>query len=96
VNADKKTVLLLYPKTGINPLRPQPPLSLLALGPAIRGAGLTPVIIDQRVEPDYAARVRALLPRSLFVAITSMTGEQLRYALDLISLVKEVDRKRDV
>ncbi|WP_306532913.1 B12-binding domain-containing radical SAM protein [Geobacter sp.] len=90
MNSDKKTVLLLYPKTGINPLRPQPPLSLLALGPAIRGAGLAPVIIDQRVEPDYAGKVRALLPQSLFVGITSMTGEQLRYAIDLIALVKEL------
>lgn len=90
MNADKMTVLLLYPKTGINPRLPQPPLSLLALGPSLLAAGLKPVIIDQRVESDYANKVRALLPRSLFVGITSMTGEQLRYALDLIALVKEV------
>lgn len=90
VNSSKNIVLLLYPKTGINPLRPQPPLSLLALAPSLQAMGLTPVIVDQRVEPDCAGRIRALLPQSLFVGITSMTGEQLHYAIELIALVKEI------
>lgn len=78
----------MFPKTGINPLLPQPPLSLLAISPYIEEKGLTPVIIDQRVDTDYIARITELLPQTLFVGITSMTGEQLKYAIDLIALVK--------
>jgi len=46
------------------------------------------VIIDQRVEQDWAARLAALLPAALFVGITSMTGEQLGHAVEAIELVK--------
>lgn len=84
----KNIVLLLFPKTGINPLQPQPPLALLSLAPYLEALGLKPIIVDQRVEPDYADTIRNLLPQALFVGITSMTGEQIRYAVELIALVK--------
>lgn len=83
-------VLLLFPKVGVNPTYPQPPLSLLSIAPYIEEAGLTPVIVDQRVEKNYAQRIRELLPQVLFVGITSMTGEQLRYAVELIDFVKSI------
>ena len=84
----KNSVLLLFPKVGVNPTYPQPPLSLLSIAPYIEDAGLTPVIVDQRVEKHYTQRIRDLLPQALFVGITSMTGEQLRYAVELIEFVK--------
>ncbi len=86
--AIKDLVLLLFPRTGMDPLRPQPPLSLLALAPIIEAKGLVPLVVDQRVEPDCAARIRRLLPRALFVGVTSMTGEQLGHALELIGFIK--------
>jgi anaerobic magnesium-protoporphyrin IX monomethyl ester cyclase len=88
MNKDK--ILLLFPKVGVNPKYPQPPLSLLMLAPYIEDAGLTPVIVDQRVDNDYARHIRELLPEILFVGITSMTGEQLRYAVELVHLVKSL------
>lgn len=84
----KNIVLLLFPKVGVNPRYPQPPLSLLMLAPYIEEVGLSSVIVDQRVEKDYVRRIQELLPEVLFVGITSMTGEQLRYAVELIHLVK--------
>ncbi len=93
---EKNLVLLLFPRTGMDPLRPQPPLSLLVLAPYIEEKGLVPVIIDQRVEHDYKRKILEQLPCALFVAITSMTGEQLRYAVDLVDLVKEASPETPV
>lgn len=86
----KQVVLLLFPKVGVNPLRPQAPVSLLAIAPYLEEEGLNPVIIDQRIEKNYVDKIKELLPHALFVGITSMTGEQLTYAVELIRLVKSI------
>lgn len=81
---------MLFPKTGTDPLKPQPPLSLLAISPYIEEKGMSPVIVDQRIDQDYPKRIRELLPRALFAGITSMTGGQLKHALELIRMVKRL------
>ncbi len=86
----KNIVLLLFPKVGVNPTYPQPPFTLLTIAPYIEEAGLIPVIIDQRVDKNYVRHIKELLPQALFAGITSMTGEQLRYAVELIDLVKHI------
>lgn len=85
---DLKNVLLLYPRTGIDPVYPQPPLSLLSIAPYIEERGLTPVIIDQRTDRHWAEKVNKYLPTALFVGITSMTGEQLAHALEMGHMVR--------
>ena len=87
----KKRILLLYPKLGIKTLKPQSPLALLSICPNLEKAGYEPVIIDARVEPDYEKKIEALLPGTLFVGITSMTGLQIQYALQLAEVVRRLD-----
>lgn len=86
----KKRIVLLFPKTGIQSLKPQSPLSLLTLCPYLEDAGYEPLIIDTRVEPDYEDRMRALVPDALLVGITSMTGLQIHFALELADLVRRI------
>ncbi len=86
----KNTVLLLYPKTGVQNLKPQSPLSLLALAPALEEAGYRPVIVDTRVEPDYSKRIREHLDDTVFVGVTSMTGRQIAYGLELSREVRQL------
>ncbi len=85
-----KRIVLLFPKTGLEALKPQSPLSLLTLCPYLEQAGYEPVIIDTRVQSDYEQRMRDLIPDALFVGITSMTGHQIRYALELADLVRAI------
>ena len=88
---EKKKVLLLFPKTEFDPLKPRMPSSLVYLGTELKNAGYEPIIIDTRVETDYAEKIRNNLDGSLMVGITTMTGMQIVYALELAKLVRRLD-----
>ena len=89
----KKRVILVYPNivTGWQ-ARPRMamPMSLLCIAnPAIE-AGFDVKIIDQRVEPRWKAiLMQELKDKPLCVGVSSMTGPQLKYALEISRIVKE-------
>ncbi|HUH65744.1 MAG TPA: radical SAM protein [Syntrophales bacterium] len=89
--AEKKKILLVYPQLGPQALMPQAPLSLLSICPNLEEAGYVPVIVDTRVEADYQERIRTELRHCLFVGITSMTGLQIQYALEMAEFVRSID-----
>ena len=93
---EKKRILLIYPKLGPQALMPQAPLSLLSICPGLEKAGYQPVIVDTRVEPDYQEKIARYLPESLFVGITSMTGLQIEYALEIAELVRKLDPEKRI
>lgn len=86
----RKQIVLLFPKLGFQALKPQSPLSLLTLCPYLEEAGYEPVIVDTRVEPNYEDKIKELAPGALFVGITSMTGHQIHFAIELADLVRTV------
>jgi radical SAM superfamily enzyme YgiQ (UPF0313 family) len=86
--AKKNKILLLFPKVGVNPISPQPPVSLLVIAPYLEAAGYEPIIIDQRIDNNYKKTIRQFIEETIFVGVTSMTGEQLRYAIELVQFVK--------
>ena len=65
------------------------PYNLLALAGPLEEAGLKPVIIDEALDPDYADRVVSILPETLFVGISTMTGFQIAGGLAMADLVAE-------
>ena len=88
-----KNVVLVYPRF-LKGWQAQPrraiPLGLLAVATPVSRAGYNVKIIDQRVEPDW----RALLARELrrdpiCVGVSSMTGPQLQFALEISRLAKQ-------
>jgi anaerobic magnesium-protoporphyrin IX monomethyl ester cyclase len=88
-----KRVVLVYPNivTGWQ-ARPRTalPLSLLCLATPVINSGYEVIIIDQRVEPAWESILRQELRKSpVCVGISSMTGPQLRHALDISKIVKE-------
>lgn len=93
-NNHAKRILLIYPQLGPQALMPQAPLSLLSICPNLEKAGYDPMIIDTRVEPDYEDKIKRILPDSLFVGITSMTGLQIHYALQVASFIRNLDPKK--
>ena len=89
----KKRVVLVYPDI-IKGWQARPrvgiPISLLSLATPSIDAGYDVKLIDQRVEPHWKVILEDELKKDpLCVGISSMTGPQLRYALEVSKLVKE-------
>ncbi|MBI4557224.1 MAG: B12-binding domain-containing radical SAM protein [Candidatus Hydrogenedentes bacterium] len=85
--------VLLYPHTGRN--RSQDnilPLSVLYVASPVVHAGHTVTCIDQRMEPDWRAKLRRAVsePRTLCVGISSMTGPQITHGIELAQAVREM------
>lgn len=86
-------VVLLYPYTGSE--RPQDlilPLSLLYVAAPLVQEGYRITILDQRLEPGWREELRQAIqiPGTLAVGISSMTGPQIRYGLEMASVVREM------
>ena len=89
---EKPAVLCLYPKTGMDMGSTiAPPHALLSVcGPLIK-AGYTVTLLDQRVQLVNKQVLENLLSdETICVAISTMTGTQIRYALRLAHLVREI------
>jgi len=85
-------ILLVYPKTGVEVLKPQSPLSLLTLCPGLIANGFEPIIVDMRLPHRNPEEIiRRHISEALFVGISTMTGHQIRYALDVAAFVRELD-----
>ena len=84
-----KKILLIYPKTGIDPPKPHAPLAFMDMADFIINAGFEPVIIDQRVEKNWKGLVREYLPESLCVCISCFTGYQIVNAIGAAEFVKK-------
>jgi radical SAM superfamily enzyme YgiQ (UPF0313 family) len=89
----RKRVALVYPRI-VKGWQARPrnamPMSLLCIAPPAINAGYDVTIIDQRTEPEWKARLEEELQREpVCVGISSMTGPQLRHALDISRIVKE-------
>jgi anaerobic magnesium-protoporphyrin IX monomethyl ester cyclase len=86
-------VVLIYPKTGMDfGSTVAPPHALLTIAAPLLQAHYSVKIIDQRVEKHVRWRLyEAIQPDTICVGITCMTGTQVKYALELASLVRKID-----
>lgn len=85
----KRLVILAYPKMDADAkgVSLQPPLSLLYLAAAIM-TDYEVVIFDQRVQP--LEQYKQLLAQDpICVGLSSFTGKQIKYALELAELAKQ-------
>ncbi|HTY45036.1 MAG TPA: radical SAM protein [Patescibacteria group bacterium] len=88
----KKRVVLVYPNI-IKGWQARPrvgiPISLLSIAAPALEAGYDVKVIDQRVEPDWKPMLEEELRKDpVCVGVSSMTGPQLRYALEISRAVK--------
>lgn len=83
-------ILLIYPQTGVRNIKPQSPLSLLAICPGLEAGGYQPVIVDTRVRNDYREAIKRHVQDALFVGLTTMTGHQIHYALEEAAFVRQI------
>ena len=88
-----KCVVLVYPNI-IKGWQARPrmamPMSLLCIATPVMNAGYDVKIIDQRVEPAWESILKEELRKDpICIGVSSMTGPQLRHALDVSKMVKE-------
>jgi len=84
--------VLFYPRTGVDlhGVNVLFPLSVMLPAAALGEAGIRTVVIDQRIDTDWRARVtRAVRDGCLFFGISAMTGPQIRWGLRAAELVRE-------
>ena len=83
-----KIVLL----AGVNPMETGEsdyswhPLSVVAVGTALRAAGHDPVVIDCQVHPDWTEQLARHVPGALYVGVTCMTGPSISNVLRAIDI----------
>ncbi len=84
--------VFLYPKTGLDVGGAvAPPFSSLYASVLLHKNGHRVKIIDQRKEPHWKRLLGAQIKRGpVFVGISSMTGPQVKFAIEMASYVRKV------
>jgi len=82
--------VLIYPKVGDEAYAvPHIPLSVLSVASATQQKGYSVKIIDQRVESDWKKAIKNSISDSLLCfGISSMTGPQINYAIEIAKYIK--------
>lgn len=89
-------VLLVYPKTGFDVEGAiAPPFAVLSVAAPLVNSGYEVKIIDQRVDASWKQNLIEELRQSplLYVGVTSMSGTQIKFALQISKIVKEASRE---
>jgi len=88
----KPSVLLLYPKTGMDfGSTIAPPHALLTIAAPVLKAGYTVKLLDQRTQIITPQLLEEYLgAETVCVGISSMTGTQVRHALHLAQMVRDL------
>lgn len=89
----KKKVILIFPKTGVDPEVPHVPHSIMLLAGPLLEAGYEPVLIDTRVDQNYRETIKNNIKDALCVGITSMTGYQIKHGLNDAKYIKSLNPK---
>lgn len=84
-----KKILLIYPKTGIDPPNPHAPLAFMDMADFILNAGYEPVIVDQRVDKNWKEMIKEHLKDSLCACISCFTGYQIVNAIGTAEFIKK-------
>ena len=84
-----KKVLLIYPKTGVDPPKPHPPLAFMDMADFIINAGYEPVIIDQRIDPQWKNTILEHIDSALCACISCFTGYQIVNAIKTAEFIKK-------
>ena len=66
-----------------------PPHGLLTIAASLEKAGFKIKIIDQRVENDFKEKLLEEIKNCLFIGISSMTGKQLEFAIEISKIIKK-------
>lgn len=87
-----KKILLIYPKAGFEAehVNIYMPMGLMSIASPLVKMGYEVIILDQRIENNFYSKLKECLDEDLIcVGITSMTGTQILYALEIANFIRE-------
>lgn len=87
-----KDILLIFPKTGLDleKVNVQMPMGLMCIAAPLVEHGYKVTILDQRTEINFFYKVRQYLEnKPICAGITTMTGLQILYALEIANFIRE-------
>ena len=91
MRTDRRRILLVFPRTGqdVYGINVGLPLGVLSMATVLDAAGFQPVIIDERITPDFPAAVLAAAESGLlFAGISAKTGFQIRGGLAAARIIR--------
>jgi radical SAM superfamily enzyme YgiQ (UPF0313 family) len=91
----QQSVILIYPKTGIE-FRLNMPFSVLFVAAPLIAKGYVVQILDQRVfsKKEFFQRLNDLIRGDVIcVGISSMTGPQIKYGLEIARMIRKINPK---
>ncbi len=96
--AEHKSVILIYPKTGMDfGSTVAPPHSLLTIAAPLHSEGYRVKIIDQRVDRDWNKHLAdELMLDPICIGISSMTGMHIHFAVEAARIVRSLTKNRAV
>lgn len=91
-----KNILLIFPKTGadLKGVNVQMPIGLMSIAAPLIERGYKVSIVDQRTEENFIQKIKQSLfvDRPICVGISTMTGEQIQYALKIANFIRKIAR----
>ena len=83
-------IMLIYPRTGMDiGSSVAPPHNLLCVAAPLEKAGYSVKIIDQRVDDEWLFNlIGELATKPIFVGIPTMTGTQVKFAMEIAEVVR--------
>jgi anaerobic magnesium-protoporphyrin IX monomethyl ester cyclase len=90
-----KSILMVYPKTGFDVEGAiAPPFALLTIAAPLLKEGYQVKIIDQRTNPLWEKELKdELTKKPLYVALTSMSGTQIKFAIRASQIIREYSKE---
>lgn len=89
-------IVLFFPIINPNTQYHWFPFSLLSIGATLQEEGFNPIIIDERITPNYQELLVSHLEDTLFFGTTAMTGYQIKGALDASGIVRKINPKMKI
>jgi radical SAM superfamily enzyme YgiQ (UPF0313 family) len=92
-------VVLVFPRTGsmdVKGILIEIPQSVLFLASCLIKEGFSVKIIDQRVEDNWKEILKKEAPGAKIIGISSMTGKQIHYGLEMARFVRKISKAKIV
>ena len=94
-DSKKQKIILLYAFEKYWGKKPRAPLSLMYLAETLREE-FEPVIVDTRLVDDLANELTSQIDEALFVGMSVMIGNQVRFSLGAAALIRRIAPKTPI
>lgn len=85
----KDKVILIHPRIFERQYESLP-LAPLMLAATLEESGFRPVVVDQATDEDYRETISKHIDEAIYVGISAISGDQIRFGLEICDYVREI------